>query len=95
MGTKKKVAEKVIKTIAKKVPVDKMLDGAINKVTNSIEKGITEGIRKEKEKKEAAIENIKNYKVDNNCKEIIDFFIEAKKNVKNKKLIQKNMKCGS
>jgi len=86
MGIKKKVAEKVIKTIAKTVSVDKILDGAIDKVTNSIEKGITDGVKNIKAKKVKTIEDIKNYKVKNNCEDIIDFFIEAKKNIKDKNI---------
>lgn len=82
MGIKKKAAEKVIKKIAKTVSVDKMLDGAINKVTNSI----SDGIKNIKEKKVKTIEDIKNYKVKNNCEDIINFFIEAKKNIKDKNI---------
>lgn len=84
MGVKKKAAEKVIKAIAKNVNVDKMLDGAINKVTNSIEKGVSDNIKNAQEKKERKIEDIKNYKVKNNGEDIINFFIEAKRNIKTK-----------
>ena len=86
MGIKKKAAEKVIKTIAKTISVDKMLDGAINKVTNSIEKGISDGVKNIKAKKVKTIEDIKKYKVKNNYEDIIDFFIEAKKNIKDKNI---------
>lgn len=84
MGIKKKAAEKVIKTIAKSVSVDKIIDGTINKVTNSIEKGISEGVKTIANKKKSKLEDIKNYKVKNNAEDIINFFIEAKKNIKDK-----------
>lgn len=86
MGIKKKAAEKVIKTIAKSVSVDKIIDGTINKVTNSIEKGISEGVKTVANKKKNKIEEIKNYKVKNDSEDIINFFIEAKKNIKDKNI---------
>ena len=86
MGMKKKAAEKVIKTIAKNVNVDKMLDGAIDKVTNSIEKGISNSAKNIQSKKEKTIEDIKNYKVESNSEDIINFFIEAKRNIKTKNI---------
>lgn len=84
MGIKKKATEKIIKTIAKNVAVDKMLDSAINKVTNSIENGVSNSVKNIQAKKEKTIENIKNYEVKNNCEDIINFFIEAKRNIKTK-----------
>ena len=92
MGIKKKAAEKVIKTIAKSVSVDKIIDGTINKVTNSIEKGISEGVKTIASKKKNKIEDIKNYKVKNNSEDIINFFIEAKKNVKDKNIDEEEYK---
>ena len=56
MGIKKKAAEKVIKTIAKSVSVDKILDGAINKVSNGIEKSISNGVKSITQKKEKKID---------------------------------------
>ncbi|MBQ7790422.1 MAG: hypothetical protein IJ399_04085 [Bacilli bacterium] len=92
MGIKKKAAEKVIKTIAKSVSVDKIIDGTINKVTNSIEKGISEGVKTIANKKKNKIEDIKNYKVKNNTEDIINFFIEAKKNIKDKNIDEEEYK---
>lgn len=86
MGIKKKAIEKVIKTIATTGAVDKLLDGTIDKVTNSVGKGISNGVKKITEKKENRIENIKNYKVNINTEDVIDFFIEAKKNIKVKNI---------
>ena len=86
MGIKKKAAKKVIKTITKNVNVEKMIDGVINKVTNSIEKGISDNEKNIQAKKEKVIEDIKNYKVKNNSEDIINFFIEAKRNIKNKNI---------
>ena len=86
MGIKKKAVEKVIKTISKNVNVDKMLDGTIDKVTNSIEKGISNSTKNIQAKKEKTIENIKNYRVKNNSEDIINFFIEAKRNIKTKNI---------
>ena len=82
MGIKNKIAEEAIKTIAKNVNVDKMIDGAIDKFTNSIEKGISNSEKNIQAKKEKTIEDIKNYKVENNSEDIISFFIEAKRNIK-------------
>lgn len=84
MGIKKKAAEKVIKTIAKNVAVDKILDSAIDKVTNSLENGVSNSVKNLQAKKEKNIEDIKNYKVGNNSEDIINFFIEAKRNIKTK-----------
>lgn len=86
MGIKKKTAEKVIKTIAKNANMDKILDGAINKVANSVEKGISNSSKNIQSKKEKTIEDIKNYKVENNSEDIINFFIEAKRNIKTKNI---------
>jgi len=84
MGIKKKATEKVIKTIAKKVNVDKIIDNAIDKVSNSIEKGITNSSKIILEKKAKKIEVIKNYKVKKNSEDIINFLIEAKRNIRTK-----------
>lgn len=84
MGIKKKAAEKVIKTIAKSVSVDKILDGAINKVSNGIEKSISNGVKSITQKKEKKIDAIKNYKVKNDSEDIMNFLIEAKRNIKDK-----------
>ncbi len=92
MGVKKKTAEKVIKTIAKSVSVDKIIDGTINKVTNSIEKGISEGVKTIANNKKSKVEDIKNYKVKNNVEDIINFFIEAKKNIKDKNIDEEEYK---
>lgn len=86
MGVKKKLAEKAIKTIAKNVSVNKVIDGTIDKVTNSIERGISEGVKTIVNKKKNKIDDIKKYKVKNNSEDIINFFIEAKKNIKDKNI---------
>lgn len=90
MGIKKKTAKKVIDKITKNVDVDKIIENTIDKVTNSVETRVEKDIEKEEKelqaKKEKTIENIKNLRVENNSEDIINFFIEAKKNIKNKNI---------
>lgn len=96
MGIKKKVTDEVIKKIAKKVDVDKKLENIIDNVITSVEKNAEKKMKQEEQeeqeerklqaKLEKSIENVKNYKVENTSEAVIDFLIEAKKNIKNKNI---------
>ena len=96
MGIKKKATDKVIKKITKKVDVDKMLGNVIDNVITGVEKNAEKKMKQEEQeeqeerklqaKLEKSIENVKNYKVENTSEAVIDFLIEAKKNIKNKNI---------
>lgn len=92
MGKKNTVTKKVIDKMAKKVNVDKILNTVIDKASDNVEKSREkEEIEEREEKKiqakiEKNIENAKNYKVENASEDIINFFIEVKKNIKDKNI---------
>lgn len=96
MGKKKNATDKVIKKIAKNVDIDNILGNVIDKVTTSVEKNAEKKMKQEEQeeqeerklqaKLEKSIENVKNYKVENTSEAVIDFLIEAKKNIKNKNI---------
>ena len=85
MGIKKK--------LIKNLDTDKILEKVIDNVTTSIEKNVEKKRKQEEQEKQEAsklqakleksIENVKNYKVENTSESVIDFLIEAKKNIKN------------
>lgn len=85
MGMKKKSLEK-LKKFVENVDVEKALDNTLNKVTKSIENVASNDIIDTRRKKEEDIEKIKNYKVNNNYEDIMEFFIKVKKSIKDKNI---------
>lgn len=85
MGMKKKSLAK-LKKFVKNVDVEKALDNTLNKVTKSIENVASNDIIDTRRKKEEDIEKIKNYKVNNNYEDIMEFFIKVKKSIKDKNI---------
>ena len=75
-----------LKKIVKNVDVEKVLDNTLNKVTKSIENVASNDIIDTRRKKEEDIEKIKNYKVNNNYEDIMEFFIKVKKSIKDKNI---------
>ena len=86
MGMKKKSLEK-LKKFVENVDVEKTLDNTLNKVTKSIENAAINDVIDTRRKKEEDIAKIKNYEVNNNYEEILEFFIKVKKSIKIKILI--------
>lgn len=85
MGMKKKSLAK-LKKFVNNVDVEKVLDNTLNKVTKSIENVASNDIIDTRRKKEEDIEKIKNYKVNNNYEDIMEFFIKVKKSIKDKNI---------
>lgn len=85
MGMKKKSLEK-FKKFVENVDVEKTLDNTLNKVTKSIENAAINDVIDTRRKKEEDIEKIKNYKVNNNYEDIMEFFIKVKKSIKDKNI---------
>lgn len=85
MGMKKKSLEK-LKKFVENVDVEKTLDNTLNKVTKSIENVAINDVIDKRRKKEEDIEKIKNYKVNNNYEDIMEFFIKVKKSIKDKNI---------
>ena len=85
MGMKKKSLEK-LKKFVENVDVEKTLDNTLNKVTKSIENAAINDVIDTRRKKEEDIEKIKNYKVNNNYEDIMEFFIKVKKSIKDKNI---------
>ena len=85
MGMKKKSLAK-LKKFVENVDVEKALDNTLNKVTKSIENAAINDVIDTRRKKEEDIEKIKNYKVNNNYEDIMEFFIKVKKSIKDKNI---------
>lgn len=75
-----------LKKFVNNVDVEKVLDNTLNKVTKSIENVASNDIIDTRRKKEEDIEKIKNYKVNNNYEDIMEFFIKVKKSIKDKNI---------
>lgn len=85
MRIKKKSLAKV-KKFVENVDVEKVLDDTLNKVTKSIENAAINDVIDTRRKREDDIEKIKNYKVNNNYEDIMEFFIKVKKSIKDKNI---------
>ena len=75
-----------LKKFVNNVDVEKVLDNTLNKVTKSIENVASNDIIDTRRKKKEDIEKIKNYKVNNNYEDIMEFFIKVKKSIKDKNI---------